>query len=48
LCYVTHYALEGGKTYYIVVESSATTNTTYTLTAEQDNWVFAPEGGVGI
>jgi hypothetical protein len=42
---VTHYALEGGKTYYIVVESSATTNTTYTLTAEQDNWVYAPKGG---
>ncbi|MFA5657900.1 MAG: hypothetical protein WC900_01290 [Oscillospiraceae bacterium] len=42
---VTNYALEGGKTYYIVVESSAKTNTTYTLTAEQDNWVFAPEGG---
>jgi hypothetical protein len=30
------------------VESSATTNTTYTLTAEQDNWVFAPEGGIGM
>ena len=41
---VTHYALEGKNTYYIVVESSDTTNTTYTLTAEQDNWVYAPYG----
>ena len=45
---VTHYALKGKNTYYIVVESSATTNTTFTLTAEQDNWVYAPYGCINL
>ncbi len=40
------YALEGGKEYKIYVTAQSSNAGRYTLTVEQDNWVYAPNGGI--
>jgi hypothetical protein len=40
-----HYALEKGEKYFISVKYLSNEVKAYNLTAEQDNWVYAPKGG---
>ena len=40
------YALEKGKTYNIYVSSDQFSDKEYEVTVQQDNWVYAPDGGV--